>query len=169
MLKRFRIFIALVFAAGLFASATLPATAAPFTSTDDNFAADFPGTPAVTKTKGKTPDGIGYDMDTWATQDATSYWAIAVLAYDGPVKYDYDKGIKGSVDAVKGVIRSQRTVQQSGVQGREVVIGLPQSNIVLRQRFLWIGSHLYQIVLTTVGSATSPEADKFFESFHTLK
>jgi hypothetical protein len=74
------------------------------------------------------------------------------------------------VTSLKGTLRSQRNIEQSGVTGREFIVDVPQAHVVLRQRLLWISDRLYEIIFTTTESKeSSAEVDTFFNSFHTLK
>lgn len=167
MTKRLGLLLAVFAALVLAASA---AFAYSFSSPEGNFTADFPAVPSFTKSAGKTTDGSPFDQYSWSVSNDHNYWAVAMIVYQGQHSYNYDNGVKGVIDAVKGKLRSQKTIQQSGVTGREALIDLPQSHIALRQRFLWIGDRLYEIVFTSdVSDGTGKDIDTFFESFHTNK
>lgn len=157
----------------IFVTCVLAASAAfayAFTSPEGNFAADFPAVPSFNKSTGKTNDGAPFDQYNWSVSSEHNYWAVAMIVYTGHNSYNYDAGMKGVIDAVKGTLRSQKDITQSGVKGREIIVDLPQSHIVLRQRFLWIGDRLYEIVFTSdTSNGTGTDIDNFFNSFHTVK
>ena len=66
------------------------------------------------------------------------------------------------------MLRTQRTVEQGDVTGREIVVQVPKGNSVtmMRQQFFLTDTRFYQLVYTgPAGTETSPEAEAFFNSF----
>lgn len=166
-MKRVGLLLSVVIACAI---ATTAAFAYAFTSPEGNFTADFPAVPAMTKSKGKTNDGIAFDQYNWSVSTTHNYWAVAMIVYSGHASYNYDNGVKGVLAAVKGKLRTQKEIDQGGIKGREVIVDLPQSHIALRQRFLWTGDRLYEIVYTSDSSdGTGADLDAFFNSFHLVK
>ncbi len=166
-MKRLGLLISIFIASAV---AATTAFAYAFTSPEGNFTADFPAVPAMTKSAGKTNDGISFDQYNWSVSTNHNYWAVAMIVYSGHASYNYDNGVKGVIAAVKGKLRTQKDIDQAGIKGREVIVDLPQSKIVLRQRFLWTGDRLYEIVYTSDATdGTGADIDAFFNSFHTVK
>jgi hypothetical protein len=142
-----------------------------FTSPEGKFTAEFPAAPTLNKTNGKTESGIPYDQYMWSIANKDGSWAVAMGIYSKAVTKDYDANIRGAVTAVKGKLLSQKIIEQSGAQGREIPIDVPppQSRVV-RQRFLWIGDRIYQIVFSgRPGTGATPDVDAFLNSFRTNK
>ena len=79
--------IAVVLACTALSSA---ADAAPFESQEGNFTADFPSPPTLAKTADKTGSGTPFDQYTWAYDGNTNWWAVMMIVYSKPTKYDYD-------------------------------------------------------------------------------
>jgi hypothetical protein len=151
------------------AMAASAASAYTFTSREGKFTAEFPAAPTLEKTQHKTNSGTSYDQYTWATENKDGWWGVAMIIYSKPMVKDYDVHTKGAVDATKGTLRSQKTIQQSGAQGREIIIDLPQSGVV-RQRLLWVDNRFYQMVFSGgPGTGTTPNVDAFLNSFQTVK
>jgi hypothetical protein len=117
------------------------------------------------RSQGQTAKGIHYEEFRWSTFNKDGYWGVAMFVYATPRRLDYDANIGGAVAAAKGRLASQRSVQQSGVEGREILIEGPKSGVV-RERILWIRDRLYFVVFGGAKPvATSPEVDKFLDSF----
>jgi hypothetical protein len=88
-----------------------------------------------------------------------------MITYSKAVMKDYDAHIRGAVAATKGNLLSQKTIQQSGAEGREILIDVPQSGVV-RQRLPWIGDRFYQMVFSgRLGARATPNVDAFLDSF----
>jgi hypothetical protein len=155
--------------AGALAATTALAYA--FTSTEANFTADFPSEPTLSKTTAKAASGIPYDQYTWSVSTNAGFWAVLMGVPSQHVEWNYDAAVKGAVNAVNGKLRIDNTIQQSGVQGRDIIIDVSGANTIeLHQRMLWINDRLYQMMFAGgPGSATKPEAEAFLSSFHTLK
>jgi hypothetical protein len=140
-----------------------------FSSPEGNFEAEFPALPALEKTKNSTTSGIPYDQYVWSIENSDGWFGIGMIIYSKPVTKDYDANIRGAVAATKGTLRSQKTIQQSGVQGREILIDVPGPGVV-RQRLLWIGDRLYQAIFSGgPGTGTTPNVEAFLNSFRTVK
>jgi hypothetical protein len=143
------------------------ASAYTFTSPEGKFTAEFPAAPALEKTKNKTTAGTPYDQYTWSIENKDGWWGVAMIIYARTVVKDYDAHTQGAVAATKGTLRSQKAIQQSGAQGREIIIDVPQSGVV-RQRLLWVGDRFYQMVFSGgPGTGTTPDVDAFLNSFRT--
>jgi hypothetical protein len=166
--------IGIVVACALAASA---AGAYTFTSPEGEFTAEFPAAPTLEKTAGKTNGGTPFDQYTWAVENSDGYWSVFIFNYSKLVPKDvftqesYDARVQGAVANSKGTLRSQKPIQQSGVQGRDFLIDIPKSGIVIHQRLLWIGDRLrlYQIIWGGRGTGTTPDVEAFLDSFRTLK
>jgi tetratricopeptide (TPR) repeat protein/pimeloyl-ACP methyl ester carboxylesterase len=89
-----------------------------------------------------------------------------MFAYATPRNEDYDANIRGAVASAKGRLVSQKSVHQSGVTGREIVIEDPHS-VVVRERLFWIAGRLYWVVFSSAqpGASTAPAVGKFLDSF----
>jgi hypothetical protein len=166
MTKYLGCFIGIVVACGVAASA---ASAYTFASPEGKFTAEFPAAPTLEKTTNKTTSGTPYDQYTWSIENKDGWWGVAMIIYSKAVMKDYDAHIRGAVAATKGNLLSQKTIQQSGAEGREILIDVPQSGVV-RQRLLWIGNRFYQMVFSgRPGTGTTPNVDAFLNSFRTTK
>jgi len=99
-----------------------------FTSPEGKFTAEFPAAPTLNKTNGKTESGIPYDQYMWSIANKDGSWAVAMGIYSKAVTKDYDANIRGAVTAVKGKLLSQKIIEQSGAQGREIPIDVPPPN-----------------------------------------
>ncbi len=166
MTKHFGRLIGIVVACAMVASA---ANAYTFTSPEWNFTAEFPAAPTLEKIHTKTTSGTPYDQYTWSVENKAGFWGVALIIYSKSVVKDYNAHTQGAVSATKGTLRSQKTIQQSGAQGREIIIDVPDSGVV-RQRLLWVGDRFYQMVFSGVaGTGMTPDVDAFLNSFRTLK
>lgn len=144
------------------------ASAYTLTSKEWNFTAEFPAAPKLEKTTSTTTAGIPYDQYVWSAENKDGWKGIGLIVYSQSVVHDYNASIQGAVNATKGILRSQKTIQQSGVQGREIIIDVADG--VVRQRLLWIGDRLYQVVFSGgQGSGLTPDVEAFLNSFRTLK
>lgn len=145
------------------------ASAYTFTSADGKFTVEFPAAPKFAKSTSKTESGTAYDQYMWSVEKEDGWWGVAMIVYSKAVVKDYDASTRGAVAATKGTLLSQKPIRQSGVDGREIMIDVPQSGVV-RQRFLWIGERFYQVVFSgKPGSGTTPDVDAFLNSFRTVK
>lgn len=144
------------------------ASAYTLTSKEWNFTAEFPAAPKLEKTTSTTTAGIPYDQYVWSAENKDGWKGIGLIVYSQSVVHDYNASIQGAVNATKGILRSQKTIQQSRVQGREIIIDVADG--VVRQRLLWIGDRLYQVVFSGgQGSGLTPDVEAFLNSFRTLK
>ena len=140
-----------------------------FASPEGKFTAEFPAAPTLGKTTRKTTAGTPYDQYTWSIENKDGWWGVAMIIYSKAVMKDYDAHIRGAVAATKGTLLGQKTIQQSGAEGREILIEVPRSGVV-RQRLLWIGDRFYQIVFSgRPGTGTTPNVEAFLNSFRTIK
>jgi len=144
------------------------ASAFTFTSKEWNFTAEFPAAPTLEKTTSTTTAGVPYDQYVWSFENKDGWKGIGLIIYSQSVVHDYNASIQGSLNATKGKLRSQKTIQQSGVQGREIIIDVADG--VVRQRLLWINDRLYQAVFSGgKGTGLTPDVEVFLNSFRTLK
>ena len=160
--------ICIVFA---FVVVTGGANAYTLTSTEEHFTAVFPGEPNLDKSNGKTNSGDQYSLSTWtfSSSDGTTAWGVLMATYTNAVQKVYDPSISAVAASFKGKLVSQKTIRQSGVEGREILIDIPGSQEA-RERLLWIGNRLYQIMyLGKAGTASTPDVDAFFNSFKATK
>ena len=166
MTKHLGFLIGIVVACAVAASGTAADT---FTSPEGKFTSEFPAAPTLEKTTNKTTAGTPYDQYTWSIEDKDGWWGVAMIIYSKAVMKDYDAHIRGAVAATKGNLLSQKTIQQSGAEGREILIEVPRSGVV-RQRLLWIGDRFYQIVFSgRPRTGTTPNVEAFLNSFRTIK
>jgi hypothetical protein len=167
-----RILGRLIFIVFAFVIVTGSANAYTLTSTEGHFTAVFPGEPKLTESTAKTTSGLPYSLSTWifSSSDGSEGWFITMAIYKSTsVIKDYNANVSGAVAAVKGKLVSQKTIRQSGVEGREILIDIPGSQEA-RERLLWIGNRLYQIMyLGKAGTASTPDVDAFFNSFKATK
>jgi hypothetical protein len=157
---------------GIAVACTVAASAAEaytFASPEGKFIAEFPAAPALDEAKAKTNSGIPYDRYRWWFENADGWWAVSMLIYSKVVPRDYDANTRGAVAATKGNLVSQKPIMQSGVEGREIQIDIPQSGVV-RMRFLWIGDRFYQVAFSgKPGTGTTPDVDAFLDSFRGVR
>jgi hypothetical protein len=137
-----------------------PAFSEKLTSGEARFSIDVPNTPQV--------------RYLWTDPSGDRSW---VLSFNGEAKPTvaradrekrYDAAVKTVVDRAKGMLRTQRSVEQGDVTGREIVVQVPKGNsfTMTRQQFFLTDTRFYQLVYTgPPGSETSPEVDGFFSSF----
>ncbi len=138
------------------------------TSKEWNFTADFPAAPTLEKTKHKTSAGIAFDQYVWSVENKDGWKGVGLIIYSKSVVHDYNASIQGAVNATKGTLRSQKTIQQGGVQGREIIIDVADG--VVRQRLMWISDRIYQVVFSGgKGAGLTPDVEAFLSSFRTLK
>ena len=159
MAQRLSRFIGIV---GIFLVAASAARAYTLTSTDGSFSVEFPAAATFQKNTTETASGIPFDQYVWSLENKDGWWGAGMIVYSKPVAIDYRVDVENAVAASKRTLRSQKTIQQGGVQGREIIIDLPGSGGVVRQRFLRIHGRLYQIAFTDkAGAATTPDVDAF--------
>jgi hypothetical protein len=168
--KMARILGRLVFIFFAFVVVTGSANAYTLASAEGHFTAVFPGEPKLTKSTAKTTTGITANSSSWAfsSSDGNEAWGVRMATYASPVKTDYDAAVSGAVAAVKGKLVSQKTIRQSGVEGREILVSFGDSEG--RERMLWIGDRFYQILFVSkAGTTYAPKVDTFFNSFQATK
>jgi hypothetical protein len=141
----------------------------PFTSKEGRFTVLLPATPLETSTPGDRPGGpeAGRKFEV-----ATSGWFLRVSYMEAaapPSKAAAEKALDnaeaGGLAAGKAQLLAKKGISLAGHPGREYLIKFDESSH-LRVRSVLAGSRLY--LLTLQGpreQATSPEADRFFESF----
>jgi hypothetical protein len=142
-----------------------PIHAETFNSVEGKFVAEFPSAPQLRKVQGKTARGINFDEYRWWAFSPEGYWSVAMFVYAKPRAADYEAHINGAVAATQGQLTSQKVIQQSGVEGRDIVIEGPNS-VIVRQHILWIGDRLYFVTFSgAMSAAASPNVDRFLASF----
>lgn len=137
-----------------------------FNSPEGKFSAEFPRAPSQTRTQGVTTKGTKFDEYRWSALNKDGDWVVAMFAYAKSRKADYEAQISAAVGAAKGVLVNQKQIQQSGVEGREILIDGPKADVV-RERMFWIDGRLYFVIFSSAkrARANSPEVDKFLNSF----
>jgi tetratricopeptide (TPR) repeat protein len=160
--------VAMLCAIGACLLATSAAAAVtPYHSPEGQFTADFPAAPVhVGLFPGNTAKGTHYYQYRWSVTNQEGYWGVAIFVYSPSRNPDYDANVAAAVAGAKGRLVSQKKIQQSGVEGREIVIESPNS-VIARERLLWIGGRLNWIVFSSAkpGAAKTPAVDNFLNSF----
>jgi hypothetical protein len=106
----------------------------------------------------------------WLVDQGEKAWLVTYNDYPQPraggdTEKAYDIGMNGSIQATKGTLKSQRSVENSGVRGREFYIELPGGQII-RQRLFIVGKRLYQnIYVGPAGTENGLEVENFLPSF----
>ena len=137
-----------------------PAIGEKLTSNEARFSLDVPDAPQV--------------RYLWTDPSGDRTWA---LNFNGEAKPTvaradrekrYDAAAKTVVDRAKGMLRTQKSVEQGDVTGREIVVQIPKGSsfTMTRQQFFLTDTRFYQLVYTgPAGTETSPEVEAFFSSF----
>jgi hypothetical protein len=153
---------------GIITACALAANAAkadPFESPIGKFSVEFPAVPVLSRSRGHTAKATLYEELKWGVLSNGGYWAVTMIVYANPRKLDYETKINAAVAAVQGRLTSQKSLIQCAVEGREILIEAPNSRVI-RERMLWIGGRLHCIIFGgSKKAATSPEVDKFLDSF----
>jgi hypothetical protein len=88
---------------------------------------------------------------------------VAVTVAKQKLKFDYDKGTNGFVQAVNGKLISQQPVQMRRKTGREIFV--EAGGYIFRDRMLFVGQRLYQVVYGgKPGTEKSADAEVFLNS-----
>jgi hypothetical protein len=137
-----------------------PALGEKLTSDEARFSLDVPDAPRVSYV--------------WNDPDGNRSWA---LNYNGEAKPTvaradrekrYDNAVRVVVDRTKGMLRTQKSIEQGELTGREVVVQVPKGNsfTMMRHQFFLTDTRFYHITYSGPGGTeTSPEVDAFFSSF----
>jgi hypothetical protein len=137
-----------------------PALGERLTSDEARFSLDVPDAPRVSYV--------------WNDPDGNRSWA---LNYNGEAKPTvaradrekrYDNAVRVVVDRTKGMLRTQKSIEQGELTGREVVVQVPKGNsfAMMRHQFFLTDTRFYHITYSGPGGTeTSPEVDAFFSSF----
>jgi hypothetical protein len=137
-----------------------PALGEKLTSDEARFSLDVPDAPRVSYV--------------WNDPDGNRSWA---LNYNGEAKPTvaradrekrYDNAVRVVVDRTKGMLRTQKSIEQGELTGREVVVQVPKGNsfAMMRHQFFLTDTRFYHITYSGPGGTeTSPEVDAFFSSF----
>jgi hypothetical protein len=115
--------------------------------------------------------GVTFNSSKWifGSSDGTQVWLITMAIYSTSVTRNYAVNISGAVAASKGRLVSQKTIRQSGVEGREILIDRGDSDEA-RERMLWISDRYYQIgFIGKTGTTSTPDVDTFLNSFQATK
>jgi hypothetical protein len=128
------------------------------------FTAEFPSAPILEKTKDAESDS-----SMWSVTDEQTIFAVSVLVLSKPKTYDYDTGAQGAAAGAGGTLRSQKAINQSGVNGREILIDIPNAAMA-RQRIFFIYNKLYTVFyFCQPCTEISPNGETFLNSFRILK
>lgn len=132
------------------------------------FSVRFPSEPTLDKVQGSSALGP-HTHYTWEVDIDDRHWSVTYTEYSNPPVKNYDKNVMSLKAATKGEIVLQSRIEHGSIDGREVVILLPD-NKVMRQLMFMVGNRLYQVVYGgPAGSETLADAQTFFTSFELLK
>jgi len=135
-----------------------------FRAPDAGFAILMPGKPELSTEK--TAKGIvsilqGVDL-------GDTYWAVSHSDLQNNLSPDelLNGARDGAIAASKGVMRSQRKLDEGNIPALDVIYDSPTEKLTVEQRFYINRKQLYQAVYVgPVNSETAPEVVRFFDSF----
>ena len=154
----------------------LPLRAEPMVDDPGRFAVDMPQ--PVKRDTSEINSGLGKGTMHLFSNDGPNSTGFVLGYLDYPAgsvaKIDqtkpYDDIIKGVVDSLKGVIRSNVAHKLGDANGREYIVDNEKDKFVARTRCYFVGDRLYQIMyLGPIGSENSKEALQFLDSFRLLR
>ena len=150
--------------AGLAAAYTLK-------SDEGRFTAEMPAEPGFEKLNEKASSGP-YVRYQWLTDQGSKAWIVTYNDYQtGTIAKTglaqaYKNAVEGGVKGVKGELRDEKSINQSGITGKESLVFMSNGPLIMRQRIFIVGDRLYQnIYVEPPGSENDAEVNAFFASF----
>lgn len=175
MVRRLRLPVSLIGLAVLFAGcdALKPPPFERFTSQADGFTVMMPGKP--TKQTQRVATAMGQlNFDFYVSSGFGYEYAVASLKMpfthemsNGEIQQRLDGARDGAIKNVNGKLNKESHIRWADkYPGREIEVSVPARNTLIRQRFYFVGSHMYQaMVVGSKETVYSDNAEKFFESF----
>jgi hypothetical protein len=143
-------------------------------SDEGRFTAELPAEPTFSKLN-ETASSGPYVRYQWLADQGAIAWIITYNDYPAGtiaktgLEEAYKNAVKGSIRGTKGELRSDKTITQASISGREILISVA-GPLIMRQRIFIIGDRLYQnIYVGTPGTEDDAEVDAFFASFRVEK
>jgi hypothetical protein len=145
-----------------------------FTNKAGRFTAEFPAKPVELEQQMETAAGKVSYVCHWAGSDGgqkgyTVGYADCPPEVVQPAFADrvLDEGIQGAAAKNSAQITSFTRITSGGCPGRDAVLTGPKSTIWIRTYL--VGSRLYVLIhRADDGNWSTPESNRFFDSFHTL-
>ncbi|HKB57728.1 MAG TPA: hypothetical protein VKC51_09070 [Lacunisphaera sp.] len=153
-----------------------PLRAEPLVDDPGRFAVDMPQ--PVKRDTSEINSGLGKGIMHLFSNDGPNSTAYILSYNDYPAgsiaKLDREKVygdiIKGVVDSLKGVVRSNVAHKLGDAAGHEYILVNEKDKFVSRTRCYFVGDRLYQIMyLGPIGTENSKEALRFLDSFRLLR
>jgi hypothetical protein len=153
-----------------------PLRAEPLVDDPGRFAVDMPQ--PVKRDTSEINSGLGKGIMHLFSNDGPNSTAYILSYNDYPAgsiaKLDQEKTygdiIKGVVDSLKGVVRSNVAHKLGDAAGHEYILVNEKDKFVSRTRCYFVGDRLYQIMyLGPIGTENSKEALRFLDSFRLLR
>jgi hypothetical protein len=148
-----------------------------YNSPEGRYSILFPGEPKLSTQEGTTKDGQKFPQYLAASPDSSE--ALCMVGYFDVapgLTFSFDDGRNGMVNAIKGILISEKAISIGGYTGRELKIsatGEDGTDYIVRARFYQAGSRVYVVQLIVAKSAEGPVADaksvKYFNSFQVTK
>jgi hypothetical protein len=144
-------------------------------SDEGKFTAEMPAEPGFEKLNEKASSGP-YVRYQWLTDQGAKAWIVTYNDYQSGtiqktgLEQAYKNAVQGGVQGVKGELRNEKSITQSGISGKESMVFMPSGPLIMRQRIFIIGDRLYQnIYVGPPGTENDTEVDAFFASFRVGK
>lgn len=144
-------------------------------SDEGRFVADMPAEPTFEKLNEKASSGP-YVRYQWLTDQGSKAWIVTYNDYQAGtinktgLEQAYKNAVQGGVQGVKGELRSEKSITQQGITGKESLVYMPNGPLMMRQRIFILGDRLYQnIYVGPPGSENDSEVNAFFASFKVSK
>lgn len=139
-------------------------------SREGGFSVQMPGAPQEERTPPNPALGQVGGVTVRAIVDGRTYSAERRVYVREPsdVESVIDLMRDKLVELLRGELERQQDLQLAGRPGRELVLSLPDGRM-LRTRYCLVGKNVFQILaFVPRGQESSPETNKFFNSFHLL-
>jgi hypothetical protein len=142
-------------------------------SDEGNFVAEFLGEPGYKKLEETAKDGQHYVRHEWLLDQGAKAWIVTYNDYkpgtiaNQGLEKSYENAVAGSVQGVKGELKSVIKISNHGTDGREDFITMPEYKLIMRQRIFFIGDRLYQILYVgPPGSEKDAVVDDYLASLN---
>lgn len=81
----------------------------------------------------------------------------------------YKDAVQGSVNNLDGVLKSEKTIDIFGHEGREIIVNYMENQAIMRMQILLVKNRMYAIqAIALAGKEGNDDQNRFFNSFELL-
>ena len=143
---------------------------ATFTSEDGGFSILFPGKPEEQIESVSTAIGT-IETEFFIVEQKDRAYSLNYADYPKEIIAASDAGSMldgagmGAVSNVNGELLDEKEITLDGYPGREIRIEVKEDDIIIHARFYLVENRLYVVQAVSKSEASTPDIDKFLDSF----